>query len=70
MDKSEAWVGFVKFYFYDTTNKMVVRISEGTGFLNSRWTFITAYHNLQPISENIKCNHCSIYLRDPNENNK
>jgi hypothetical protein len=69
MDRGQEWVVFVKFYFYDpkTTD---LKISEGTGFLNSKWSFVTAAHNLYLLPEKTKCNHCVIYVRDPNKNNR
>jgi hypothetical protein len=69
MNKAPAWIAFIKFYFYDPKSADL-KVSEGTGFLNSKWTIITAAHNLYLVPENIKCNHCVIYLRDPSKDSR
>jgi hypothetical protein len=69
MQKLYGWIAFVKFYFFDTTDAYI-KVTEGTGFLNSNWTMITAAHNLYLPNDKDKCSHCMVYLRNPNKDNQ
>jgi hypothetical protein len=64
-DKLYGWITFVKFYFFG-----IIKITEGTGFLNSKWTIITAAHNLYLPNDKVKFSHSVIYLHNLNNSNE